>query len=52
MKNPWLKISVKPPYILKEDIDTINKFNDKVKLDYRISDYSGPVCQRNILAIK
>lgn len=29
MKNPWLKLSLKPPYILEEDKDIINEFNKK-----------------------
>ena len=36
MVNPWLKLSSKPPYILKEDKDIIAKFNKKVNSCHKI----------------
>lgn len=36
MVNPWLKLSSKPPYILKEDKDIIAKFNKKANSYHKI----------------
>lgn len=36
MTNPWIKLSSRPPYILKEDIDAIAKFNEKANSFHKI----------------
>jgi len=46
MVNPWLKLSLKPPYILEDDKDIIAKFNKKANSYHKIfiNSLAEPYC--------